>query len=94
MLAEHHKELDRVLVLEVDETALLERIHARVDQSGENIREDDSAEVLKNRLDVYRSQTAPVLPYYEEKGIITRVNGMDDIEQVSMVIENHLEQAA
>lgn len=46
-------------------------------------RDDDNAESVKNRLKVYRDQTAPILPYYQAKGIVSQVEGMGDIEDVS-----------
>ena len=50
-------------------------------------RPDDNADTVRARLKVYRADTAPILPYYEAKGIVTRVDGMADIEQVSASIE-------
>ena len=50
-------------------------------------RKDDSAETMKARLAAYRSQTAPILPYYRKKGILAQVDGMADIDQVGGEIE-------
>jgi adenylate kinase len=50
-------------------------------------RPDDNAETVRARLQVYRADTAPILPYYEAKGIVSRVDGMADIAQVSATIE-------
>jgi adenylate kinase len=50
-------------------------------------RPDDNAETVRARLQVYRADTAPILPYYEAKGIVSRVDGMADIAQVSAAIE-------
>ena len=90
MLAEKGTGIDHVIVLEVDQNALIERIKTRIAQSGENTRSDDSEEVLKHRLDVYHKQTAPVLPYYKDKGLVRAINGMDDIGTVSEKIDNLL----
>jgi len=49
-------------------------------------RDDDNAESVKNRLKVYRDQTAPILPYYQAKGIVSQVEGMGDIEDVSAAV--------
>ena len=46
-------------------------------------RDDDNAESVKNRLKVYRDQTAPILPYYQAKGIVSQVEGMGEIDDVS-----------
>jgi adenylate kinase len=50
-------------------------------------RPDDNAETVRKRLQVYRADTAPILPYYEAKGIVSRVDGMADIPHVSEAIE-------
>ena len=46
-------------------------------------RPDDNAETLKTRLQAYRDQTAPILPYYQAKGLLKSVNGMASMEQVA-----------
>jgi len=50
-------------------------------------RPDDNAETVRARLQVYRADTAPILPYYEAKDIVDRVDGMADISAVSGAIE-------
>jgi len=55
-------------------------------------RPDDNAETVRARLQVYRADTAPILPYYEAKGIVARVDGMADIPHVSEAIEAILAQ--
>ena len=90
MLAEKGTGIDHVIVLEVDQDALIERIKTRIAQSGENTRSDDSEDVLKHRLEVYHKQTAPVLPYYKDKGLVRALDGMEDIETVSDKIDSLL----
>jgi len=46
-------------------------------------REDDKPEAVRNRLKVYRDQTAPILPYYKAKGLLQTVAGMAPIDEVS-----------
>ena len=53
-------------------------------------RPDDTAETVRARLGVYRNETAPILPYYEAKGIVSRVDGMADIGIVTRAIEEIL----
>jgi adenylate kinase len=53
-------------------------------------RPDDNAETVRARLAVYRADTAPILPYYEAKGIVSRVDGMADIATVGGAIEQIL----
>lgn len=50
-------------------------------------RPDDNAETVRARLVVYRADTAPILPYYEGKGLVSRVDGMADIGVVTGAIE-------
>jgi adenylate kinase len=89
MLAEKGRSLDAVVELTVDEGILLERIQKRAAETGGE-RADDNAETLRNRLAVYHEQTAPIVPYYENKGMLTRIDGMSPIEQVSADLEKAL----
>lgn len=75
-----------VLVLEVDDDALLKRIRTRSAQA-EARRDDDTAEVLKKRLAIYHQQTAPVLPYYEQQGLQRHIDGMQSIEKIARDID-------
>lgn len=45
-------------------------------------RSDDEPETVRNRLDVYREETAPLVSYYEERGTLVSVDGVGDIEEV------------
>lgn len=59
--------------------------------AGEFIRrEDDKAETVSKRLEAYNRQTAPLLPYYEEKGVLASVDGMADIDEVTQQIHTVL----
>lgn len=82
MLTEKGLSLDYVISIDVDEKALFARIEKRAAETG-GARSDDNAETLKKRLAVYHEQTAPIIPCYAEKGILKRVDGMQDIEDVS-----------
>lgn len=50
-------------------------------------RPDDNEETVRHRMSVYRSETAPILPYYDERGLVTRIDGMGSIEEVSASID-------
>jgi adenylate kinase len=50
-------------------------------------RADDTAETIKARLGAYHAQTAPILPYYRNKGILQAVDGMADIDEVTRQID-------
>lgn len=85
-LAARGIKLDAVLELDVDEDALLGRIRGRAEQAarnGERVRSDDNPEVFKNRLDVYRAQTAPVTEYYRSQGLLSTVDGLQPIDGVT-----------
>jgi len=115
MLAKHHLKLDHVILLEVDEPALVDRLSGRfscvrcgasyhdrynrprrdeacdVCGSTEFVRRaDDRSEAVKARFDVYRGQTAPILPYYRDRGILRCINGMADIDAVTEELDKVL----
>lgn len=50
-------------------------------------RPDDNAETVRTRMAEYRAKTAPILPIYEARGIVHRVNGMADIDEVTAAID-------
>lgn len=50
-------------------------------------RKDDTAETVKSRLKAYHEQTAPILPYYDKRGMLKQVDGMADIDEVTRQIE-------
>jgi adenylate kinase len=56
-------------------------------------RKDDTEETVRARLEAYREQTAPILPYYEAKGLLRRVDGMADVDEVTRQIEEALRKA-
>ena len=53
-------------------------------------RKDDNEETVRNRMAEYRAKTAPILPIYEARGIVTRIDGMADIDDVTTAIEKVL----
>jgi adenylate kinase len=54
-------------------------------------RPDDNEETVRTRLAEYRAKTAPILPYYDARGLVRRVDGMADIKQVERAIETILD---
>jgi adenylate kinase len=54
-------------------------------------RPDDNADTVRSRLAEYRAKTAPILPHYEARGIVRRVNGMAPIAEVNEAIERILD---
>lgn len=55
-------------------------------------RSDDVPETVKHRLDVYHSQTAPVIDYYNKKGIVLKIDGSKPIDEVSKELTELLEK--
>ncbi len=54
-------------------------------------RPDDNEETVRTRMAEYRAKTAPILPIYDARGIVTRVNGMAEMDHVTAAIERALE---
>lgn len=54
-------------------------------------RADDNEETVRTRMAEYRGKTAPIIPIYEARGILTRVDGMGDIDAVSAAISEVLD---
>jgi len=79
--------LDKAVFIDVDYEILKERIASRINESDdENKRSDDNIQTLVKRIDVYKQNTLPIVKYYKEKGILTEINGMLKIEEVSQQI--------
>jgi adenylate kinase len=93
LLKKKHMKLDAVIELRVNESALLQRVEDRVAQMrarGEEVRVDDTPEVLTKRLASYRSQTEPLIHYYSERRKLLTVDGMMTIEHVTREISRIL----
>jgi adenylate kinase len=84
-LVEIGSHLDRVLELVVDEDELVRRLSGRrMVVDGKTVqREDDKPETVRHRLEVYREQTAPVAGFYEEEGLLARIDAIGEVEQVT-----------
>lgn len=90
MLVKLDKKIDAVVRLKVDDDALLERVSKRFAEQG---RPDDNPESFKVRLDAYNRNTAPLLPYYGDRGLLTEVDGMGSIDDVAAAISGALARA-
>jgi adenylate kinase len=93
LLKKKHLKLDAVVELRVNESALLARVEKRAEETrarGEEVRVDDTPEVLTRRLAQYRSMTEPLIHYYSERRKLATVDGMMTIEQVTREINRIL----
>jgi adenylate kinase len=94
-LAELGSGLDCVLELVVDEEELVRRLSGRrmlVD--GEWVqRDDDKPETVRHRLHVYQEQTAPLSGFYEQEGLLARIDAIGTVEEVSARAQAALRQA-
>jgi adenylate kinase len=85
--------LDTVIELVVDDKALVGRIVKRAEEAkaaGKPVRKDDTPEVFDERLREYYKKTAPLTGYYYAKRMLTNVDGMQSIDQVTASIESIL----
>ena len=75
--------LDHAILFQIDFKILEERINNRISETkGSEQRKDDNAETLLNRIKVFKSSTLPIVKYYEEKGIISKIDGMQKVNEV------------
>ncbi|MDI1265569.1 MAG: adenylate kinase [bacterium] len=89
LLKKKHIKLDAVVELRVNESALLSRVETRVAEMrarGQEVRIDDTPEVLSKRLASYRTSTEPLIHYYSERRKLLTVDGMMTIEEVTREI--------
>ena len=80
MLAAKRRKVDRVLLLDVDEQELIKRLLGRAAKEG---RSDDNLESITQRLKVFHQQTAPLIAFYEKRGVVRRVPGMGTVDEIA-----------
>lgn len=90
MLAEKGLKLDAVVEITANPETLIARVAKRAGETG-GARADDTAEVARKRLDVYRELTEPLVAYYRGKGLLKTVDGMASVEEVTAAIRRALE---
>jgi adenylate kinase len=89
LLKKKRLKVDAVIELRVNESALLQRVENRVAEMkarGDELRADDTAEVLTRRLASYRAQTEPLIHYYSDRRKLLAVDGMMTIDHVAQEI--------
>lgn len=86
LLKKNGQRLEAAIEMRVDEAALVARILGRADKAraeGKAVRADDNEESLKLRLAEYNAKTAPLIDYFQKKGLLKSVNGMGSIADIA-----------
>lgn len=79
---------DVVVSIDISDETMTERLLKRGETSG---RSDDNEATIKNRIKIFHDQTAPTIRYYEEKGILRRVDGEETVDEVFERIDAELD---
>jgi len=93
VLNEINKEINKIILLDVNFDSLKSRILNRNKENSNEIRDDDTSEVLIRRVEEYKKQTAPLEIYYKNNKNFNKINGMESISNVSLNIEKFLDIA-
>ncbi len=83
ILGEAHADLDDVVLIDAPEDVLVARALGRG-------REDDREEIVRERLRVYRQKTAPLVDFYDVKGLLRRIDGDQTIDEVARQVRSSL----
>ena len=89
-LDEINKKINKIILLDVNFDSLKSRILNRNKENSNEIRDDDTSEVLIKRVEEYKKQTAPLEDYYRGNKDFNKINGMESISNVSLNIEKFL----
>jgi adenylate kinase len=76
LLEELGQQIELVVLMELDDGVLIQRLLSRG-------RADDNEDVIRHRLEVYRQQTAPLISYYREPGLLQAVEADGTVEQIA-----------
>jgi adenylate kinase len=76
LLDELKQPIEAVVLLELDDAVLIERLLARG-------RADDNEAVIRNRLEVYREKTSPLISFYRDKGLLVSVEANGSVEEIT-----------
>ncbi|MGX1693905.1 adenylate kinase [Microbacterium keratanolyticum] len=79
-LAESDAALDAVILLDVAREESIARLSLRAVEQG---RSDDNEEAIAKRLDIYEKETAPILEMYGARGIVDRIDGAGDLDEIT-----------
>jgi adenylate kinase len=90
LLAERRRALDAVLFFDVSDAEILGRLEKRRSLEG---RADDNPSAVATRLRAYRDQTAPVLAWYDARGLVRHIPAVGTVQEVSARVRRALEGA-
>jgi adenylate kinase len=92
ILKEIDAQLGVVIHFDISDETSMERMMKRVkeEEASGKIREDQKPEIMLKRLKSYHDTVEPILDYYQEKGVLERVNGEPTVEEIALDIENRL----
>lgn len=88
MLADLGAALDGAIEITVDFDEVTDRLLGRAQTEG---RDDDTEPVIRKRLEVYRTSTAPLTAFYEGRGLLVQVDGMGGVDEVTERIVSAVE---
>ncbi len=91
LLKKNNQDVSIMLELDVEKEELITRLLKRGQETG---RSDDNLEVIQNRLEVYHSQTTPVMDYYKAAGKYTHIKGTGSIDEIFGRIATALDKVA
>jgi adenylate kinase len=83
-LTAHGRELDGVVLIDVPDDVVTERISGRG-------RDDDDPETVRERLKVYHHETEPLIAYYDERRLLRRVDGEGDADDIAQLVGDAIE---
>ncbi|MFH1779546.1 MAG: adenylate kinase [Candidatus Micrarchaeota archaeon] len=82
LLEEKGLKIKFVINLDIPENVVIDRITYRSIIGEEDERKDDSPEVVKKRIDTYYQETKPLINYYKERGVLSEINGNQNVVKV------------
>ncbi len=83
LLKKMNMPIDKVIVIDVPEKELVERLLLRAEKEG---RKDDTKEVIENRLRIYNESTKPIIDSYKKDNLVHFINGLGSVEEISKKI--------
>lgn len=89
LLSEFSAKIAVVPFIDVSQDVLVERLSKRAEIEG---RTDDNEDTIRVRMEVYQSETAPLLAYYDDKNLLVKINGEQTIDRVTADLQKVVQQ--